>query len=238
MYLNLSKRYLNGDEIGVWNDIHSVVDITPKSENWGDIIFVLNETMLRVKFNFDLIYTELKRQNYSFCDKLEYLYSTPDSNINELKSQVHEFGFLPLSIEYFYKYIFKINLLFQHNQIYNYKYSDPVYIESVNNILNSMEDGSWKEIMFENIDDNKPIYIEIAPDFYHKDNTSGGIPYGIELTKKQQIDSKILNTPYGDLFFVKYLRLSFEYGGFPNIAKYNNNYTIIVNSLKKGLKVI
>lgn len=193
--MNLLERYNTGNEIEVWNEIYSMNEITSQNEKRNDILLVLNETMQRVRFNFELIYSELKNSQYPFQNESKCLYPTADNEIEKLGNKVKEFGFLPLSIFYFYKSIYKINLLFQNNKTFKYRYSDPVYIESVENILKNMDDGAWEELMFENSDDENPVYMEISPDFYHKDNVSGGLPYGIEITKKQQIDAKILNTP-------------------------------------------
>jgi len=236
MYLNLIEKYNSGSVIEVWNEINTLTNITSRNENFEDIMIILNETMQRVKFNFDLIYSTLKKLNYQFKDESTCFYSTAQENLDKLKAINKEFGFLPLSIIYFYKHISKINFLFQNSNNFNYHYSDPVYIESVSNILEMMQDGSWEETMYENMDDSRPLYLEISPDFYHKDNVSGGIPYGIEITKTQQVDSKLLNTPYGDLFFIDYLRLCFKYGGFPNITKENQNCLEFISLLRSELK--
>ena len=55
--------------------------------------------------------------------------------------------------------------------------------------------------------------IAIAPDDLHKANISGGAPYEIAIPDLRA-DGELVNERHR-LFFVDYLRLCFEFGGFP-----------------------
>jgi hypothetical protein len=60
------------------------------------------------------------------------------------------------------------------------------------------------------------IFVGLAPDDFHKDNVSGGDPYGLELPNPSA-DFFLMYTPY-DLFFVPYLRHAIlRWGGFPGL---------------------
>jgi hypothetical protein len=240
MYFNLYNRYIAGEEVCVWKDIYSIKNST-MDENWQDSIKVLQETFERVKFNLDLICNRLINSNlYTLKDDdyaIKYNYES-NHYLDILKGKIQNFGYMPLSLELFYKNIEKINFLHSYNVLLPFKYADPLFIDSIKNILDNMSDGSWEELMYENMYYNKPLYIEFSPDYYHKDNISGGLPYGIEITSTQQIDSCVLNTPYGCIYFVEYLRLCFKYGAFPNISNKNRNYKEFVKQLNLGLKNI
>ena len=60
-----------------------------------------------------------------------------------------------------------------------------------------------------------PYALELAPDFLHKNNTSGGAPYGVALLFAGA-DPVFTNEAHG-LPFVEYLRLCFRWGGFPRL---------------------
>jgi len=59
-------------------------------------------------------------------------------------------------------------------------------------------------------------FAALAPDDFHKDNVSGGDPYGVRLPDSSA-DFKFLNERH-DLLFVPYLRLAIlRFGGFPGL---------------------
>lgn len=239
MNLNLYKRYIEGQESQVWSEIHELNTEQKLGSNWNDATLVLEETIKRIQFNidvlsFNLLNSELK-EHYS-----SHQFKTTKLDIvllDKLKNKIKNYGYMPLSLVYLYKKINQINFLMAplNGQTRPFLYSDPLFIDSLENILTNIEDGSWAENMEENENDGLDTYIEISPDYYHKDNISGGEPYGVQLTKSQQIDSKIINTPYGMMYFVDYLRMSFDYAGFPYIHRHNANITVQIEELKKNL---
>ena len=58
-----------------------------------------------------------------------------------------------------------------------------------------------------------PSAVTIAPDELHKTNTSGGDAYAMAIPDRRA-DGELLHERHS-LLFVDYLRLCFEYGGFP-----------------------
>ena len=241
MQFDFYNRYIAGEEISVWRDIYSLKEISAIDDNWQDLLKVLQETFERVKYNIDFIFVKLKEcKCYSFKEsnpiKSDYVKSNYYFNI--LKNKVNEFGYMPFTLDFFYRNIESINFLHSLERHSLFKYADPLFIDSAEHLLDNMDDGSWEELMYENKDNKMPVYVEFSPDYYHKDNVSGGLPYGIEITPTQQVDSYVVNTPYGNIYFVEYLRLCFKYGGFPNISDKNDNYIEFVENLRLGLKNI
>ena len=75
--------------------------------------------------------------------------------------------------------------------------------------------------------------MEIAPDAFHKANVSGGISYEIR-TDVPVIDTLFQNEPHG-LTFVEYLRLAFEWGGFPGFEGIRDAPVGFIDELRRGL---
>lgn len=65
-----------------------------------------------------------------------------------------------------------------------------------------------------------PFSLELAPDVYHKANYSGGSGYAIELPFSGA-DPIFANEPH-ELPFVDYLRLCFDWAGFPGLDKHGD----------------
>ena len=64
----------------------------------------------------------------------------------------------------------------------------------------------------------EPFRIDLAPDYLHKANISGGMPYAI-LVPFPGADP-VLADERLELPFVEYLRLAFKWGGFPGLEEH------------------
>jgi hypothetical protein len=73
----------------------------------------------------------------------------------------------------------------------------------------------------------------IAPDYLHKDNVSGGLPYSI-LVPNAAIDG-VLEYERHQTTFVNYLRICFAHGGFSGANWCNGNTSKLVEQLSDGL---
>jgi hypothetical protein len=91
----------------------------------------------------------------------------------------------------------------------------------------------WQE-MVEADEADDPFSVTIAPDIFHKSNISGGGGYEIVLPNPAA-DAPLLYTDWGDLTFVEYLRLSFQWGGFPGLKDYPERDEAVLSKLKEGL---
>lgn len=99
------------------------------------------------------------------------------------------------------------------------------------------EEDEWRENMEQEISVGHNAYLEIAPDFYPKDNVSGGMPYSIEITKYPSFDSELLFYSK-KIKFIEYLRECFESGGFPGVTFKDPREKDIISKLKTGLMPI
>lgn len=106
--------------------------------------------------------------------------------------------------------------------------SDPLVVDFYEVSIEAYQD--WQE----DYDDDRPFVASIAPDILHKSNFSGYGGYEIALPNSAA-DAVLLNTEWREMTFVEYLRLSFEWAGFPGLQDYENRDENVLASLREGL---
>jgi hypothetical protein len=90
------------------------------------------------------------------------------------------------------------------------------------------------------IDEGNGFQIDIAPDAKHKEDVSGGAPYGVAVPSPLA-DATLLNE-WHETTFVRYLRVAFSGGGFPGFGRPATKYEPaltpppgFVEKLRRGL---
>lgn len=237
---SLSHRYKENKCLEVWKEIDSLQEKAFKPDFFSDVQDVLTQTMVRVKENIDLIYNRLVEHNYHFAFEAQKRVHPPSNTkdlLKRLDKKVNSLNFFaPLSLSKFYEIVGGICFI-ETPHPNALIYADPLVIFDLEYTLNTLEEPYWTEDMHIYIEEDNRLFIDVAPDIYHKDNVSGGAPYQIELSKTPSIDSKFLNEPHRTTF-IDYLRICFNWGGFPNIKENNPNYKSFIEPLLKDLKKI
>lgn len=221
-------RYLNGETRAVYDDIRKLGEESLLPQNLPEIEKVLAETFRRTAFNLEVIYTELQRIDYRFktdfqsnSDRplLKPLFAAAEL-LEKLDRAAKPFGFVPLSLKRFYQIVGACNFAwdYENNENFFWDYSDPIQIMSLDDLVALVTDEYWEEEMADYVEDEiGPPHLELAADYYHKDDVSGGDPYCLEITKKPSVDSLFLYELHNTTF-IDYLRICFENCGFSNIA--------------------
>ncbi len=244
-------RYINGETEKVYKDINLLGKDAFLPANLKDIEKVLTETFQRVSYNLDIIYEELKAINYLFKTNPKYNFEKPlhkplpdtDILLKQLDNIVIPFGYVPLSIIFFYKIVGGVNFVWDYetNKEFFWEMADPVQIASLDAVMQTLTDEYWQEDMQQYVEDENfgSAFLDVAADGLHKNNVSGGQAYAIQLTPQPSIDSNFMNEP-NNTTFINYLRICFEYCGFPNITRpdMNNNYQFFFDKVKPQLKKI
>lgn len=247
----LYNRYMNGDTKGVCQDIYEMGADAFSPANLQEIEKVLTEIFQRVAYNLDIIYTELKTINYLFKIGAEYNFEKPlhkplpdtDTLLLQLDKAVEPFGFVPLSMKFFYKIVGGVNLVWDYDtsEDFMWNMADPIQIASLDAVVETVSDEYWPEDIQQYVSDKNfgKAFFDLAADDLHKDNVSGGQAYAIEITKEPSIDSNFMNEP-NNTTFINYLRICFEYCGFPGITRpeIHNNYQAFFDKVKPQLKPI
>jgi len=246
------NRYINGEDgKSVYADIYNLKQEAFSDKYFDDVQSVLTETFNRIDFNLKIIFSELKNIDYAFKTEFRFNFEKPllapfpdtDELLVKLDAAVSDFGHIPLSLKLFYKIVGSCNFALDYDNQPEmfWECADPIQINSLDDIVNYVSHEDWTEYLSEILeDDNSQLpYLELAPDYLHKDNISGGLPYSIQLTKQPSIDGLFLNEP-NETTFIDYLRICMENCGFSRITnpEHENDYKEFFAKVKPQLKRI
>jgi hypothetical protein len=249
--MTLLDRYINGQTKQVYQDIYALGQDAFLPSYLPSVEKVLTETFLRVAYNLEIIYTELKHINYRFKTEPKYNFERPlhkpiaETNIllDKLDNAVSPFGYVPLSIKYFYRIVGGVNFVwdFEVNDDFMWEMADPIQITSLDAVVETVTKEWWQEDIQQYIDtgNSSNAFLDLSADDLHKDNISGGQAYAIQIKKEPCIDSDFINEP-NNTKFINYLRICFQHCGFPgmSISDSNNDYKVFFEKVRPQLKQI
>jgi hypothetical protein len=116
-----------------------------------------------------------------------------------------EAGLLPLSLSTFWQEVGAIDLVGMHLAWPDGL--DPLVVDPPEGALSFLYDEE---------DESEAMFAGLAPDDLHKDNISGGDPYGVRLPNPAA--DFLFEYERHNLLFVPYLRLAIlQWGGFPGL---------------------
>jgi hypothetical protein len=209
--MNYLERYQNGEYEQVWKELQDLEANVRNEPYFTPAQEVARETMRRVRRNCERIISRLQGFGYVFgtfpdgkrrSGRVAPL--TPPSEkmqaaCDELESEA---GPLPLSLVAFWQEVGAVDLVGMHR-------SWPTGLDP---LVVDPPEGPLAELY----DEDEETYVSLAPDELHKDNISGGDPYGLELPNPAA-DFRFMYEPH-DLLFVPYLRLAIlQWGGLPGL---------------------
>ena len=217
----LLARYRSGQFEAVWREMRSFSHVD--GEFRDEVLEVAQETMRRVARNADLITARLQAAGWrALTGRLRTLPSPDDVEVFEKIGSIAGSP-VPPSLRAFWTIVGGIDW------VWNYHLEqatpdlgvaipmadkDPLYVDppSVASHVFEYWEGQRDQRDPDLVD---PFALDLAPDFYHKADISGGAPYGIELPFFGA-DPLFANEAHG-LPFVDYLRLAFRWAGFPGL---------------------
>lgn len=237
-------RYLQGECEQVWAELLAQEDAIQESPLCDEALAVTRETMMRVRNNISLMVAGLHKIGYIFGHypnggQKVYGYRQPINlpavNISKKIAKYEKLpgiGSFPLSLRMFWEIVGDVDFTGFHPAWP--PYSDPLVVFPIDSIKSDY--SAW----IEQVDDGDvavgDFLVPLAPDYYHKENVSGGPPYGIRVPCKS-IDAIFENEPHGESF-VEYLRISFRYGGFPGHHWYDRLPPAELQELSESLQPI
>jgi hypothetical protein len=209
--MNYLERYQNGEYEQVWNEFQDLEAQIRKEPYYSQAQEVAAETMRRVRRNCERIISRLHNLGYvfgTFPDGTRRSYRaeplSPPSN--QMQSDYEELegeaGPLPLSLTAFWREVGAVDLVGMH----------PAWPNGLDPLVVDPPEGALSFLY----DDGEELFVGLAPDDLHKDNTSGGDPYGLQLPNLSA-DFLFMYERH-NLFFVPYLRFAIlGWGGFPGL---------------------
>src|SRR5687768_3416287 len=209
--MNYLERYQNGEYEQVWKELQNLEASIRNEPYYTQAQEVATETMRRVRRNCERIISPLHTLGYvfgTFPDGTRRSYTveplTPPSDEMQADSEEleSEAGPLPLSLKAFWQEVGAVDLVGMH----------PSWPDGLDPLVVDPPEGALSYLD----DEGDGIFVGLAPDDLHKDNTSGGDPYGLELPNPSA-DFLFMYERH-DLLFVPYLRLAIlQWGGFPGL---------------------
>jgi hypothetical protein len=235
------ERYVQGDHEAVWAELVSLGPSVREPAIFDDANAVARETMRRVADNINAIVGRLQGHGYDFArypdgSLIPFNFGPLAHPHGELRKQIVDLenlvGTVPLSLKAFWETVGAVSLVGCHSLGWP-QYTDPLVVEPPEVCISVYQEwlADAEEFGTANIE---PFIAPISPDVFHKDNVSGGAPYGLHLPNAA-VDVELRNQSR-QMTFVSYLRFSLlEWGGFPGLASLNSE--IISSQNREGIDV-
>jgi hypothetical protein len=219
---NYLKRYEAGD-YGIWNEIVNLApSIISNAEALTEATNVATAIMNRVNRNYITLRKTLSKAGMKLAPEGKPL---TDADLSTFTAR---FGPLPLSLDIFYKMIGSISLTpvdydygpnaLESKDRIDLLSLDPLVVYPANSLDWALDE--YDANFTEEEEADNPFGLFLSPDYLHKANVSGGVPYTVYIpasTPQNKLDP-IVNYDDEAMPFVDYLRYCFNWGGFPGLA--------------------
>lgn len=209
--MNYLERYRNGEYEQVWRELQDLGANVRDEPYFTQAQEVAAETMQRVRRNCERIISRLQGLGYifgTFPDGTRRSYRAAPLTLPSKRMQAtcqeleSEAGTLPLSLVAFWREVGAVDLVGMH----------PSWPDGLDPLVVDPPEGPLSDLY----DEGEGVFVALAPDDLHKDNVSGGDPYGLQLPDSSA-DFPFMYERH-DLLFVPYLRLAIlRWGGFPGL---------------------
>jgi hypothetical protein len=178
----------------------------------------LTATMAARKALIAELYFDLKRSGFGFEFPNE-AFSEPDEKTEEYLTFFAEHGCtVPATVAEFYRQVGNVNFIGWSSSWDDAEYPDALDIMPLEAAFDEFKEryvDSAEEKKF-CIETYGGFYFPLSPDYYHKQNISGGEAYGFVLPSKES-DPPVLNMPW-KLRFTEYIDFAISRRGFPGLG--------------------
>jgi hypothetical protein len=170
---------------------------------------VARETMRRARLNVERLVDRLPSFGFEF--ETEPVVDPPRDVAVALDALEAEIGALPISLRVWFEEVGQVNLNGSHPE-WTFEFPDPLVIDAPIEYIRS-EFEAWSVDRDTESERSSPFEVPVAPDYLHKANVSGGMPYGLAVPNLAS-DGLLLWEPH-QTTLVNYLRIAFRMGGMP-----------------------
>lgn len=222
---NWLNRYREGQRSHVWHELRQLGGTVRDSDFSEEAQLVCDEMARRARHNVEVIIERLSNEGYRFhsnddAQTPETPHIPPTAAAGEHATWLEErFGPVPMTLLSWVRLVGDVWLVGTHPRWLTSASADPLVIEpegsrypndSIRDDFEESHEG-WREWSAQDPDAG-PFVLPLAPDRLHKENVSGGSPYGIVLP-----DGSVDGLFVGEttMPFVSYLNWVFRNGGFP-----------------------
>lgn len=223
----LLDRYRTGEHAAVWAELRRFDVVSGPFRD--EALEVARQTMRRVLHNVELLSSRLAAEGWiALGGALRTPCAAPDFDAMKEVEGITSAP-LPPALRAFWEIVGGVDLIWDYRQereapTFGLETSltelDPLSVDPARNAAHSFEAwASFRAGLHPEV--AGPYRLDLAPDFLHKADISGGPPYGVELPF-HGADPIFANEEH-ELTFVDYLRLCFRWGGFPRLERHAEN---------------
>jgi hypothetical protein len=220
---SLITRYRAGDRDAVWQELRALGAGARSPERVADAHAVCDEMAKRARQNVEVIVDRLRAQGFVFhANDAARTPVTPhvppgrrvDGVLTWLEGR---FDAIPMTLVSWMRHVGDVWLVGTHPDWPESSAADPLVIE----VEGSRHDAPIEGAFAEDVEAHEertaagataPFELAVSPDRLHKDDVSGGPPYGIVLPDPCADGTFVAETT---MPFVSYLNWVFSRGGFP-----------------------
>ncbi|MER7420837.1 hypothetical protein ABT346_29320 [Micromonospora peucetia] len=219
-HLDWVNRYVAGQQDRVWHEKGQLGSRVRESAFTPEAQAVCDEMARRARSNIETLVARLREQGYQSHknddDQTPTEPYTPPGSMGEehLCWLEERLSPLPMVLSSWMRIVGDVWLVGTHPQWPSSAAADPLVLELAGS---RYPDSDIREYFAEEIeawqeDHDEPFLLPVAPDHFHKDNVSGGGPYGIILPDASA-DAHFVGE--AGMPLVAYLNWVFQHGGFP-----------------------
>jgi hypothetical protein len=208
----------------VWHELRQLGSAVRQPGHAEEAQAVCDEMARRARHNVELIVERLKSEGFRFHSNDDK--QTPatahvpptDDAPQHLEWLEERFDGVPMTLSSWIRIVGDVWLVGTHPQWPTSAAADPLVIEAEGSRYPGSSLREYFEDELEQWEEDDPdtaglFVLPLAPDRLHKDNTSGGSPYGIVLP--DACADGLFQREAGTMPFVSYLNWAFSEGGFP-----------------------
>lgn len=234
-------RYRQGEREEVWRELRSYEAIDGALRE--EALSVARETMASFARSVEQLGERLQERGWSPPDRAwRTLYSSEDAvAIAEVEKRTG--ARIPVSLQAFWETVGGIDLIWNESDgsppplgvDLPMDEMDPLAIDAARTTMYMFD--QWEHVRTGvHPEFCGPYNLDLAPDYLHKANISGGAPYGIELPWVGA-DPLFLNYER-DIYFVDYLRLCVKWAGIPRLQRHAQRLDVrdFVAAMTDGLE--
>jgi hypothetical protein len=216
--MNYLNRYLNGNHEQVWRELLALGPAVRDEPHLAQAQAVAAETMQRVRRNCERLVPTLQDVGYLFgsypdgtprqptIEPVTLPSATMQVDMAELEAEA---GMLPLSLVAFWQQVGSVDFVGMH----------PAWPDGLDPLVVELPEAALA-MLYEQDEGAQGVewFAGLAPDDFHKDNVSGGEPYGVYLPDSAA--DFVFRNERHKLHFVPYLRFALlERGSFPGLPE-------------------
>ncbi len=193
----------------------------------------LEERIDKIGFCLLELRKRLDQMGYEFREP-ETVLPGPGAEVEEVLERIQaEAGPIPRALQLFYRNIGSVDFTGEHPEWEGCEYPDPVVVFPVTVALQELDDFLADREGYVNAFGS--FRIPIAPDYYHKADTSGGMWYGVAVPGATE-DPPLLEE-WHETTFVRYLEIAIRWGGFPGLERCAGQHNWPVAELSRRMGI-